>query len=224
MTIKHFEIDGQNFAAVAAQSGITKSLSPDLPDPRMAVLTKVRMNWKSSEEISPLNELLLARQEQNEEIDRLFQKWRADIRVNLEEDYERAKAACLEQLQRISEAEGEIEKFQNRINDLGQTLFNREAALTTALERKNSLSPYSSKSAIQQTEKNVAAAEAGLEEVQTRVASLEDYKRGIVLETLPKLKQELLRLTSQERAAASAITGEPFHDESGLILPPGTTF
>jgi hypothetical protein len=218
---KRFEVDGQHFGS-AAQSGRTNS-APELPDPRMAVLTKLRMNCKS-EEIDALNELLLARQEQNEELDRLFQRWRSDIFTNLGRDHETAKEAVRTQLERIDQAQGEIDKLQGQLNDLAQDVFKRESALATAREHLHALSPYSPKSAVRKAEESLRVAEARLEQIQSTSGTIENQQRQIVLVTLPQLKQELQRLTSQERAAASAISGEPYHDESGLILPPGSTF
>ncbi|HTA59063.1 MAG TPA: hypothetical protein VK805_12945 [Candidatus Baltobacteraceae bacterium] len=222
---KVYETDGQNFSALH-QAGITKSLALDLPDPRLTVLSKLRMNWNPRDEktISVLNELLFSRDEENKKIDKLFRKWQSDILCDREAEHEQAKAAVVQQLERIEQAKGEIDHLQNQINDLAQDVFSRESALTAARERLHGLSPYSPKAAVQKAEESLRVAEARLEEIQSRSASIESQQRHIALVEIPALNEQLRKLTSDERRAAAAITGESYVDESGLILPGGSTF
>src|SRR5258708_39979006 len=106
---KVYEIDGHHFSALH-QAEITKSLMPDLPDARLTVLSKLRMNWNPRDEktISALNELLFSRDEENKKLDGLFQKGQSDIAQNLDAEHEHAKGAGLKQLQGIEQTKGEI--------------------------------------------------------------------------------------------------------------------
>jgi hypothetical protein len=189
-------------------------------DPRLSFLAQARRTADTPE----INELLLALCELHDRIDKFQSKWEIEARKKLEEDFESAKEAVRQHLQRIESAKAEADNAQNSLNSLADKLFRAESALRTAIEIRDGLSPYASKKDIEKVTAAVEDAQARFDEIDSRRALYEAAQRRIALEVLPKLGEELQKLTAQERAAAAALTGESYHDESGLLLPGGTTF
>ena len=189
-------------------------------DPRLSFLAQARRTSDDPE----INELLMALCELHDRIDKFQSKWEIEARKKLEEDFEAAKEAVREHLQKIEAAKGEAATAQNSLNALADKLFRAESVLRTAIEARNALSAYAPKKEIEKMNAAVELAQARFDEIDSRRALYEAAQRRIALEVLPKLGEELQKLTSRERSAAAALTGESYHDESGLLLPGGSTF
>lgn len=171
-----------------------------------------------------LDELLLARCEQNERIDKLLSKLARDARKKLESDHEETKRLVREKQAAIDDVQLQIDRLDQRAGQLGNSLQKAEHALNRANTNAHALGRFAPKAEVIAAQKAIADAEAHVEKIQAELAAPENQARYHRLTTLPKMQSELQGLMAEEARLASAVSGEPYHHPSGLILPGGAEF
>jgi chromosome segregation ATPase len=219
-------ISGSSFdAGVSFAARPDPAVSPkrELPDPIAEMLTNLFLNHleEGSEDYRLCEQLIGQRYNSTKACRRFIASQSSLVRDRLIAEHERIKTEARAKEKEIANLRAEISDWQHELYKLQDSQSRAMAALRTAVQNRISLSRFSPRSAFEEADHRVEAAEQRVTRENEKVASLQGQVNFKILTDLPRLKKELDAISATEVRLCASLEGKQFTDpELGIVMPP----